>query len=57
VVIIFVALNSQRVTVKFLFFDASMPLIFALLITTVLGAIIGYIWPIVHRHRREPRSD
>jgi len=51
-VIIFIALNSERVTVKFLFFDASMPLIFALLITTILGMIIGYLLPIVRRHRR-----
>ena len=57
-VIIFIAQNSQSVRVKFLFFDASMPLIFALLITTILGVIIGYIGPIVRRHRRdadEPR--
>lgn len=51
-VIIFIALNSEKVTVKFLFFDASMPLIFALLITTILGMIIGYLLPIVRRHRR-----
>ena len=51
-VIIFIALNSQKVTVKFLFFDASMPLIFALAITTVIGMIIGYVWPVVRRHRR-----
>ncbi len=58
VVIIFIALNSQKVTVKFLFFDATMPLIFALAITTILGMIIGYVWPVVRRHRRgtdEPR--
>jgi uncharacterized integral membrane protein len=51
-VIIIIALNSERVTVKFLFFDASMPLIFALLITTILGMLIGYLLPIVRRHRR-----
>jgi uncharacterized integral membrane protein len=51
-VIIFIALNSEEVTVKFLFFDASMPLIFALLITTILGVLIGYLLPIVRRHRR-----
>jgi len=56
-VIIFIALNSERVTVKFLFFDASMPLIFALLITTILGMIIGYLVPIVRRHRREGRPE
>jgi uncharacterized integral membrane protein len=51
-VIIFIALNSEKVTVKFLFFDASMPLIFALLITTLLGVLIGYLAPNVRRHRR-----
>jgi uncharacterized integral membrane protein len=56
-VIIFIAQNSQSVRVKFLFFDASMPLIFALLITTILGIIIGYVGPIVRRHRREGRAD
>ncbi len=53
IVIIFIAINSQKVTVKFLFFDVSMPLIFALLITTVIGVVIGYVGPIVRRHRRE----
>jgi uncharacterized integral membrane protein len=51
-VLIFILQNSQSVRVKFLFFDASMPLIFALLITTILGVIIGYVGPIVRRHRR-----
>jgi uncharacterized integral membrane protein len=58
-VLIFILQNSQSVRVKFLFFDASMPLIFALLITTILGMIIGYVGPIVRRHRRgdeEPRE-
>jgi uncharacterized integral membrane protein len=55
--IIFIAQNSQSVRVKFLFFDASMPLIFALLIATILGIIIGYVGPIVRRHRREAGSD
>jgi uncharacterized integral membrane protein len=51
-VIIFIALNAQKVTVDFLFFETSMPLIFALAITTVLGIVIGYVAPIVRRHRR-----
>jgi len=54
--IIFVALNSQEVTVKFLFFEATMPLIFALLISTVLGMVIGYVGPLVRAHRRR-RSE
>ena len=56
-VFIFIAQNSQSVRVKFLFWDASAPLIFALLITTLVGAVIGYIAPIVRRHRREQSEE
>ena len=52
-VLIFIAQNSQTVKIKFLFFDASMPLIFGLLIAVILGALIGYIGPIVRRHHRD----
>ena len=52
-VVIFIAQNSQTVKIKFLFFDASMPLIFGLLIAVILGALIGYIGPIVRRHQRD----
>lgn len=58
-VLIFIAQNSQSVQVKFLFFDASMPLIFGLLIATILGVLIGYVGPIVRRHHRgdqQPRE-
>jgi uncharacterized integral membrane protein len=57
--LIFIAQNSQSVRIKFLFFDASMPLIFGLLIATILGVIIGYVVPIVRRHHRgdqQPRD-
>ena len=56
-VLIFILQNSQSVRVKFLFFDASMPLIFALLITVVVGMIIGYVWPVVRRHRRDEQLN
>lgn len=52
-VVILVAQNSQEVKVKFLFVDTTTPLIFALLIAAVLGAVIGYVGPLVQRHRRE----
>jgi uncharacterized integral membrane protein len=51
-VIIFIAENSQRVKVTFLFVDTTTPLIFALLIATVLGIVIGYVGPLVREHRR-----
>jgi uncharacterized integral membrane protein len=50
-VVILIAQNSQDVKVKFLFVDTTTPLIFALLIAAVLGAVIGYVGPLVRRHR------
>ncbi len=50
-VVILIAQNSQEVKVKFLFVDTTTPLIFALLIAAVLGAVIGYAGPLVRRHR------
>ncbi len=44
-VVIFIAENSQEVKVKFLFVDTTTPLIFALLIAAMLGAVIGYVGP------------
>ena len=50
-VLILIAQNLQEVKVKFLFVDTTTPLIFALLIAAVLGAVIGYVGPLVRRHR------
>ena len=50
-VVILIAQNSQDVKVKFLFVDTTTPLIFALLIAAALGAVIGYVGPLVRRHR------
>ncbi len=51
VALIFIFQNSQKVKVKFLFIDTTTPLIFALLIAAILGAVIGYVGPLVRRHR------
>jgi uncharacterized integral membrane protein len=51
-VIIIVAQNSQKVPVDILFIHTTMPLIIALLVAAVLGAVIGYVGPVVRRHRR-----
>ena len=53
VAIIFIAQNAQRVEVQFLFVDTTTPLIFALLIATLLGIVIGYVFPLVRRRRGE----
>jgi uncharacterized integral membrane protein len=52
-VLILIAQNSQEVKVKFLFVDTTTPLIFALLIAAILGAVIGYVGPLVRRRGRE----
>ncbi len=52
VALIFIAQNSQKVKVKFLFIDTTTPLIFALLIAAILGAVIGYVGPLVRQRRR-----
>jgi uncharacterized integral membrane protein len=49
VLIVFVIQNSQAVSVDFLFTTTDTPLIFALLIAGVLGALIGWLAPRVRR--------
>ena len=52
-VVILIAQNSQEVEVKFLFVNTTMPLIFALVISALLGALIGWLGPRVRRHERD----
>lgn len=49
--VVFVAQNSQEVEIDFLFFTSiTTPLIFALVISALLGALIGWLAPRVRRH-------
>jgi uncharacterized integral membrane protein len=48
--------NSQTVDFDILFINTRAPLIAILLIAVGVGAIIGYIAPLLRRHRREQRS-
>ena len=52
---IIVAQNAQDVDVDILFINTTAPLIVVLLIAAALGAVIGYVAPLVRRHRREER--
>jgi uncharacterized integral membrane protein len=45
VLVLFMALNSQKVKVHLIFATVEMPLIFALLIAAVLGALVGWAVP------------
>jgi uncharacterized integral membrane protein len=47
--------NSQEVEVDVLFVETKAPLIVTLLIAVGVGALIGYVAPLVRRHRREGR--
>jgi uncharacterized integral membrane protein len=49
--------NSQKVSVEVLFASFDAPLIIVLAIFACLGALIGYIAPVVRRHRREERHN
>lgn len=45
--------NSQEVRVDVLFLTVSAPLIVTLLIAVAIGALIGYVAPLIRRHRRD----
>ena len=51
--LLFIALNSQQVKVNFIVGSAETPLIFALLIATVLGALIGRAAPKLRKPRQQ----
>jgi uncharacterized integral membrane protein len=48
--------NSQEVSVEVLFANFNAPLIVVILLAAAIGALIGYIAPLVRRHRREERQ-
>ena len=49
--------NSQQVRVDVLFLTIDAPLIVTLLVAVGVGVLIGYIAPVLRRHRREGRQD
>ncbi len=48
--------NSQQVRVDVLFVNVDAPLIVILLAAVAIGAAIGYVAPVLRRHRREERQ-
>ena len=51
-IVVIVALqNSQQVRVDVLFITVDAPLIVTLLAAVAIGALIGYVTPLVRRHR------
>jgi uncharacterized integral membrane protein len=52
--VVIVALqNSQEVRVDVLFVTVNAPLIVTLLAAVAIGALIGYVAPVIRRHRRD----
>jgi uncharacterized integral membrane protein len=49
--------NSQQVRVDVLFLTVDAPLIVILLVAVAIGALLGYVTPVVRRHRREERRQ
>jgi uncharacterized integral membrane protein len=49
--------NSQQVRVDVLFVTLDAPLIVTLLAAVAIGALIGYVAPLVLRHRRGDRAQ
>jgi uncharacterized integral membrane protein len=47
--------NSQEVSFEVLFASFKAPLIVVILLAAAIGALIGYVAPLVRRHRREER--
>ena len=57
VLLVIVAQNAQKVEFNLLFISTTTPLIVLLLITALIGAIIGYTAPILRRHRHNTRRE
>lgn len=48
--------NSQQVSVEILFVNVDAPLIVVILGAALVGAFLGYVAPLIRRHRREERE-
>jgi uncharacterized integral membrane protein len=49
--------NSQEVSFEVLFASFKAPLIVVILVAVGIGVLIGYIAPVLRRHRREEREQ
>lgn len=56
VLVLFVVFNGQTVQISLVFADVDAPLVLALLIAAVLGALVGWLLHLVLRTRRRHRS-
>lgn len=54
--LIFVIQNTEKTSVTFLFSTTELPLFLALIFAILLGVLIGWLTPRVHRTERPPNS-
>jgi uncharacterized integral membrane protein len=54
--VLFVVFNGETVPISLVFTDVDAPLVLALLIAAVLGALVGWLLSLVLRTRRRHRS-
>jgi uncharacterized integral membrane protein len=55
--LIFVLQNSDKTTMEFLSFSATVPLSFVIIVSMILGAILGWFLAFMRRRRRRNRND
>jgi uncharacterized integral membrane protein len=48
--------NSQEVSFEVLFASFQAPLIVVILLAAAIGALIGYVAPVMRRHRRDSQQ-
>lgn len=56
VLVLFAVFNGETVPISLVFTDVDAPLVVALLIAAVLGALVGWLLSLVLRSRRKHRS-
>jgi len=49
--------NSQRVEVEVLMVNLTAPLIVVILVAAAIGAVVGYVAPLVRRHHRDGQKS
>lgn len=57
VAVIFALQNSDDTTMQFLFLEATVPLSLVIVVSMVLGAVIGWFVGVMRRRRRRSRND
>lgn len=55
--LIFIVQNSDETTMEFLSFSATVPLSFVIVVSIILGAVLGWFYGMMRRRRKRNRLD